>query len=81
MKLYQHVCLDKIQHKFENESCRIKETRSQGQILGKPCVPSRGHILSLVIIKLDQHVCFDEISHKFGNGSFQVKTLGHQVKF
>ena len=32
MKLYQHVCLDEIWHKFENGSCRVK-TRLLGQIL------------------------------------------------
>ena len=37
------------------------KTRSLGQILEKPCLRSRGHIFSLMIMKLDQHVCLDEI--------------------
>ena len=49
------------------------ETRSQGQILEKPCVCSKGHIFSPIIMKPDQHVCLDEISHRFENGSCPVK--------
>ena len=49
------------------------KTRSLGQILEKPCVNSKGHILSPIFMKLDQHVCLDEIMHKFENGSFHVK--------
>ena len=60
MKLDQHVCLDEILHKFENGHIR-SETRSLGQILEKPCVHSRGHIFSFIIIKLGQNVCLDEI--------------------
>ena len=35
-------------------------TRSLGHIIEKPCVSSRGHIFSPVIIKLGQHVCLEE---------------------
>ena len=50
------------------------KTRSQCQILEKPCVRSRGHIFSLIIMKLDQHFFLDEISHKFENGHVGSKT-------
>ena len=49
------------------------KTRSQGQIIVKPCVCPRGHIFSLIIKKLGQNVCLDEVLHKFENGSCQVK--------
>ena len=48
------------------------KTRSLGQILEKPCVSSRGHILSHIIMKLGQNVCLDEISHTFVNESCRV---------
>ena len=44
------------------------KTRLLGQILDKPCVLSRGHIFSPIIMKLGQNVCHDEISHRFENG-------------
>ena len=47
--------------------------RSLDQILEKPCVRSRGHIFSPIILKLGQNVCLDEISDKLENGSCQVK--------
>ena len=47
--------------------------RSLGQMLEKPCVRSRGHIFSPIIMKHGQNVCFDEISHEFENGSCWVK--------
>ena len=49
------------------------KTRSLGQMLEKPCVHSRGHIFSLIIMKLDQNVFLDEISDEFENGLCQVK--------
>ena len=52
-------------------------TRSQGQILEKPLVHSRGHIFSPIIMKLCQNFCLDETSDKFENGSCRVK---NQVK-
>ena len=51
------------------------KTRSLGQILEKPCVLSRSHIFSPIIMKLGQNVCFDEISDKMSG-----QKLGHQVK-
>ena len=48
------------------------KTWSLGQILEKPCVRTRGHIL--IIMKLAQNVCLDEISDEFENGSCWVKT-------
>ena len=38
-----------------------------------PCVCSRGHIFSQIIIKLGQNVCLDEISDEFENRSWRVK--------
>ena len=49
------------------------ETRSLGQILEKPCVCSRGHIFSPIIMKLGQNVCLDVILDEFENRSFRVK--------
>ena len=49
------------------------KTRSLGQILEKPCLPSRGHIFSPLIMKLGQNVCLDGISNDFENGSCWVK--------
>ena len=49
------------------------KTRSQGQILEKPCVRSRGHIFSPIIMNFGQNVCLDEISDKAENGSCRVK--------
>ena len=49
------------------------KNRSLGQILEKPCVRSRGHIVSPIIMKLGQNVCLDEISDKFEKGSCWVK--------
>ena len=37
------------------------KTRSLGQILEKPCVSSRGHIFSPIIMQRSQNVCLDEI--------------------
>ena len=49
------------------------KTRSLGEILEKPCVRSRGHIFSLIIMKLCQNVCVDEISDLLENKTCQVK--------
>ena len=40
---------------------RLK-ARLLGQILEKPCVHSRGHIFSLIIIKVGQNVCLEKMS-------------------
>ena len=50
------------------------KTRSLGQISEKPCVRSRSHIFSPVIMKCGQNVYLDEISDRFENGSCWVKT-------
>ena len=49
------------------------KTRSLGQILEKPCVRSRGHILSWILMEVGQDVCLDDISDEFENGSRGVK--------
>ena len=49
------------------------KTRSLGQILEKPCVRSRGHILSQILMEVGQDVCLDDISDEFENGSRGVK--------
>ena len=49
------------------------KTRSLGQILGKPCVRSRGYILSRILMEVGQDVCLDDISDEFENGSRGVK--------
>ena len=61
MKLGQNVCLDQTWNEFKNGSCRVK-TRSLGQILEQPCVCSRGHIFSQIIIELGQNICLVKIS-------------------
>ena len=76
MKLGQNVCLNEISDEFENGYVRSK-TRSLGQILEKPCVRSRGHIFSPIIMKLSQNVCPDEISDEFKNGSCWGKKIVH----
>ena len=50
-----------------------EKTRSLGQILEKPCVCSRGHIFSPILLELGQNVCLNDISDEFENGSCQVK--------
>ena len=54
------------------------KTRSLGQILEKPCVCSRGHIFSLIIMKLGQNVCLDEILYEFENSNVgsKARSLG-----
>ena len=44
------------------------KTRSLGQILEKPCVRSRSHIFSPIIMKLWQNVCLDKILDELENG-------------
>ena len=50
------------------------KTRSIGQILEKPCVRSRGHIFSQIIVKLGQKVCPDDILDEFEIGCVRSKT-------
>ena len=49
------------------------KTRSLGEILEKPCVRSRGHIFSPIIMKLGQNLYFDKILDEFENQSCQAK--------
>ena len=49
------------------------KTWSQGQILEKPCVHSRGHILVQIFMKPGQIVCFDDFQDVFENESCRVK--------
>ena len=51
---------------------RLK-TRSEGHILKKPCVCSRGHIFNPIVMKLGQNDCLDEISYRFENRSCASK--------
>ena len=55
---------------------------SLGQILEKPCVRSRSHIFSLIIMKLSKTVCLDEISDEYENGLFgsKTRTLGQSLE-
>ena len=46
------------------------KNRSLGQVLEKPCVRSRGHGFSPIILKLS--VCFDGILDESENGSPEV---------
>ena len=39
---------------------RLGHVGSQGQIKGKPCEHSIGHIFDLILIKLGQNVCLNE---------------------
>ena len=50
------------------------KTRSLGQILEKPCVCSRCHIFSQVLVTFGPNVCLDKISDKFEIGSCGAKT-------
>ena len=68
----KNACADEISEEFENGSCWLK-TRSQGQILEKPCVCSKGHNFSPIIMKPSQIVCLDKTWDKFDNGSCRVK--------
>ena len=64
--------LGEISDSYENMSYWVK-TRSLVQILEKPCVRSRGHIFSQIIVKLGQNVCLDEILDEFENMLCWVK--------
>ena len=55
----QNVCLDDFYFKFETESPGSK-TRSPGQISGKPCQHSSGHIFEAIITNLAQNGCLDD---------------------
>ena len=54
------------------------KTRSPGQILGKPCVRSRGHIFSRILMKVGQDVCLDKsrTSSKMGHVGSKTRSPG-----
>ena len=64
--------LKKSQTNLKLDHVRSK-TRSLGQILEKPCVRSRRHIFSPIIMKLGQNVCLTKISDEIENVSCWVK--------
>ena len=49
------------------------KTRSLRHVLEKPCVLSKGHIFSPILMKLGQNVCIDNISDEFETGLYRVK--------
>ena len=73
MKLDQHFVL-KSHSNLKMGHFRSKIS-SLGQILDKPCVHSRGHIFSPIIMKLGQNDFLDDIWYKFENGS-KPRSLG-----
>ena len=59
------------------------KTRSQGQILRKPCVRSRDHIFSPILMKPGQNVCLDDISDKnlkLGHVGSKTRSQGQILK-
>ena len=48
------------------------KTRSLGQIKGKPCLHSRGHIFEVIIMNFAQNVCLDDFWVTFGTGSLMT---------
>ena len=62
-----------LEHEVRYCDSAVSVTRSLGQILEKPCVHSRGHILSQIILKLGQNVCLNKILDEFENGSCRVE--------
>ena len=53
MNFGQNVCLEEISDKFKIGHVGSK-ARSLGQMFKKPCVSSRGHIYSPIIMKIGQ---------------------------
>ena len=49
------------------------KTGSPGQISGKPCYHSNGHIFQAIFLNLAQNVCLDDFKVKFETGSLGVK--------
>ena len=72
MKLDHHFCLHEIWDKYGKWVKFGKKTRSLGQILEKPCIRTRGHIFSPIIMKLGQNA-YLEISDAFESRSYGVK--------
>ena len=80
MRLGQNFCLDEI-----SDNLKIghggSQTMSLGQVLEKPCICSRGHIFSPIIVKLGQNVCLDEILDELESGSCLVKNSVTSLNF
>ena len=55
-------------------------TKSRGQMLEKPCVRSKGHIFSQMIMKLGQNFCLDELSHEYKMVHVWSKTRSNHRK-
>ena len=72
MKLGQNIVLMKSHTNLKMGHVGSK-TRSLGHILEKPCLHSRGHMFSLIIMKLCQNICLGEVLDMFENGSCLVK--------
>ena len=72
MKFCQNSCLYKS-GSSSNMSHVGSKTRSVGQIKGKPCEHSRGHIFRPIFIKLAPNDHLDNISVKFEYGLCWVK--------
>ena len=49
------------------------KTRSQGQIIEKPCVDDIGCSFYWILMKFGQNICFDEIWVRYLFGSSGVK--------
>ena len=56
------------------------KTRSQVQILEKPCVWSRGHIFSPIVMKLGQNVSIDKSWLCLKMGHLGAKTRSNLLK-
>ena len=57
------------------------KTRLLGQILEKPCVNSRAHIFSPMLMKLCQTICLDKILEEFENGLCRMKNKATRSDF
>ena len=66
-KGFQNVCLHDIFDKYKSDHLRSK-TRSQGLLLGKPCVHSRDHIFRPLLMKDCWNICLDNL-YKMGKST------------
>ena len=57
----------------------VSKSMSLGQILEKPCVHSRGHIFSPIILKVGQNVGFDQILN-LGHLRSKIGSLGQMLE-
>ena len=81
MKHGENDCLYEISDGFENGSCWVK-TRSLIQILEKPCVCSKSHIFSPIIVTLGQNVCLMKFQTclKMGQVRSKTRSVGQILK-